>query len=287
VRVAFPGPPCDPGITIAGAGIEEHRSSAYHWHGLLREREPLVVIQHTLAGEGMLQFAGGMHRLTPGLTMAVAVPHDHRYWCPDGGHWRFCWVMLTGREAVRILRWLIELRGPVMRLDENGQALARLADTCSTALQHAWTSPWQAAGDAWGLVTALADERITAADGVGIPPAIIAAQTFARAHLGDDIGVAAMARAADLTRSHFCRAFAAATGQQPSTWLADVRLHEAMSLLRAGVAVAEAGRRCGYGNASAFTRAFRQRLGMTPGDYAGGRDPRHDGPAPAGNHPGG
>lgn len=281
VRTAFPPPPCDPGAAIAGAGIEEHRSSRYHWHGLSRERDELVVVQHTLAGAGRLEFAGGLHELPPGATMIVPVPHDHRYWCPDGGEWRFCWVMLTGREAVRILRWVVDRHGPVLRLDPQGTALAALARTCAHALGHAWDSPWSAAGDAWTLVTALAGERLAAAD--GLPDAVHRAQSFARAHPG--VGVAAMARAAGLTRSHFCRVFQAATGQAPSQWLADLRLREAMALLRSGVPAAEAGRRCGFADASAFGRAFRLRLGLSPGAYAAGRDPQRAGPPPAANHP--
>lgn len=285
VRIAFPAPACDPAIAIAGAGIEEHRSSAYHWHGLMREQEPLVVIQHTLAGEGRLQFAGGDHRLAVGSTMAVAIPHDHRYWCPDGGRWRFCWIMLTGREAVRVMRWIIDMRGPVMQLDGRGPALALFAHACQQAIDHGWDGPWQAAGDAWRLVAALADERTAPVDGHDLPVAIARAQAFARQRLDADLGVAALARAAGLTRSHFARSFLAATGRPPARWLADLRLHEAMALLRSGLGSAEAGRRSGYRDPSAFARAFRARLGLSPSDYAAGRDPRHRGPQPAANHP--
>jgi AraC family transcriptional regulator len=286
VRIAFPAPPCDPGIAIAGAGIEDHRSSAYQWHGLQREREPLVVIQHTLAGEGQLRYAGGFHRLTVARTMVVASPHDHYYGCPDGGRWRFCWVMLTGREAVRIVRWIIDSRGPVLDLHPHGAALQQFAHTCQQALDHGWNGPWQSAGDAWRMITALADEQTSAtSDDGGLPAAVSRAQAFARLHLGGGLSVTALARAAGLTRSHFTRSFQAATGLSPSQWLADLRLHEGMALLRSGLPAAEAGRRCGFGNASAFARAFHARLGLTPSDYAAGRDPRRRGPPAAANHP--
>jgi AraC family transcriptional regulator len=284
VRVAFPPTAVDLPARISGAGVEEHAGSRYHWHGLRREREDLAVVQHTLAGEGRLQFGSTLHRLGPGRTMVVPVPHDHRYWCPDGGTWRFCWLILTGREAVRLVRHLVDRRGPVFDLPP--AAVGALADTCRTALAGGWRDPWAASAAAWSTLMALGGAILAGAD-PGIDDPVARARTWARAHLAEPITAADLAAVAGLSRSHFSRAFAKATGQAPRDWLEDLRLREAMARLRAGESVVAAGRAVGYRDPAYFCRAFRRALGLTPGAYRDGTDPRRDGPPPAGNHPAG
>ena len=65
---------------------------------------PFAVIQHTLAGEGRLSYEGRQLPLGPGETMLVTIPHEHRYFLPPGGHWRFFYLVLQGREALRPTR---------------------------------------------------------------------------------------------------------------------------------------------------------------------------------------
>lgn len=286
IRLAHPAPALSLPAQVAGAGVEEHATAAYTWHGLHREREDLVVIQHTLAGGGFLEFGGLRQRSTPGTTLVVPVPHDHRYGCLDGEPWRFCWLILTGREAVRAIRHLVDRRGPLLRLPPQGQALGILATTCREALAGGWESPFTGSARAWTLVMALlADGSSSDGPTASNDDPVALAQQFARSHLGDGVGIAAMARAAGLSRFHFSRKFVRATGQTPVAWLADLRLREAMSLLRGGADVTAAGERTGFQDPSYFCRAFRRATGLTPGAYRAGQDPRHDGPLPAANHP--
>jgi AraC family transcriptional regulator len=83
----------------------------------------------------------------------------------------------------------------------------------------------------------------------------------------------ALAAAAAFSPFHFHRLYREMTGETPAETLARERLSRAAGLLvKGGEPVAAVARRCGYGSAAAFTRAFRAAYGSPPGAYrdAGG-----------------
>ncbi|WP_203073072.1 AraC family transcriptional regulator [Falsiroseomonas ponticola] len=83
----------------------------------------------------------------------------------------------------------------------------------------------------------------------------------------------AMAEAAAFSPFHFHRLYRELTGETPAETLARERLSRAAAMLvREGLPVAAVAKRCGYGSAAAFTRAFRQAYGTPPAAYrdAGG-----------------
>jgi AraC-like DNA-binding protein len=75
-----------------------------------------------------------------------------------------------------------------------------------------------------------------------------------------------LAETAGMSRSAFAEAFAAALGRPPIAYLTHWRMTRAAALLReTRLAVSEIARRCGYGNAYAFSTAFRRATGAPPG----------------------
>lgn len=68
------------------------------------------------------------------------------------------------------------------------------------------------------------------------------------------------------------RAFRA-TGHSFPRWRSAVRLERGRERLRDGVPIAVAARQVGYTSVSAFTTAFRERYGVTPGAYVAGSEP--------------
>lgn len=93
-----------------------------------------------------------------------------------------------------------------------------------------------------------------------------------------------LAAAAAFSPFHFHRIYRELTGETPAETLARERLSRAAGMLvREALPIADVARRCGYGSAAAFTRAFRAAYGIPPAAYrdAGGigaplAAPRHD-----------
>ncbi len=79
------------------------------------------------------------------------------------------------------------------------------------------------------------------------------------------VGLDDIAAACGVSRFHMCRGFAAATGYPVMEYLRGRRLTEAARQLAAGApSILDVSLEAGYGSHQAFTRAFRDRFGLTP-----------------------
>lgn len=88
---------------------------------------------------------------------------------------------------------------------------------------------------------------------------------FIESNYRSDISLAAVADAVSLSKFHMVRAFGLCTGYSVNGYIRLRRLSEAAKELAGGSAcVLATALSVGYGSHEAFTRAFRQRFGMTP-----------------------
>ncbi len=79
--------------------------------------------------------------------------------------------------------------------------------------------------------------------------------------------VASLARACHMSRAKFARDFMRLLGKGPIGYLTDWRMHLAACDLAAGVSVAVAAERVGYGSGTAFARAFERNYHASPARY--------------------
>lgn len=87
-------------------------------------------------------------------------------------------------------------------------------------------------------------------------------------HLGEPITVAAMARRAHLSPSHFSAVFGRRYGMSPHRFLTRLRIEHAQSLLAGGdTSLSEIGALCGFADVQHFVKAFKRVTGETPGAY--------------------
>lgn len=88
------------------------------------------------------------------------------------------------------------------------------------------------------------------------------------ANLDGDLGVETLASVAAFSPFHFHRQFAELTGVTLHRYVQLARLKRAsFALAFRDAPVTEVALASGYGGSEAFARAFRQRLGQTPGDF--------------------
>jgi len=92
------------------------------------------------------------------------------------------------------------------------------------------------------------------------------------AHPAESWTIALLARRVALSRSAFADRFTELIGEPPLRYLTRLRINSAAERLRASddklSAIAAS---AGYESVTAFTRAFRRHMGMTPGEYREGR----------------
>ncbi|HEU4777009.1 MAG TPA: AraC family transcriptional regulator [Telluria sp.] len=95
-------------------------------------------------------------------------------------------------------------------------------------------------------------------------PALARALTRLHEEPGQAWTLDTMAREAGMSRSAFAAHFKTVVGTTPADYLADWRMSLAKSRLRRGDAVKLVADDLGYANASALSRVFAQRVGMSP-----------------------
>jgi len=99
-------------------------------------------------------------------------------------------------------------------------------------------------------------------------PAIRAVQLWLSDHLGEDLGVAALASRAGISERAFARAFRAETGRTPAAYVEDLRVEAAQHLLETtDMTVGAIARAIGYRRSETLHRVIARRLGTTPERY--------------------
>lgn len=191
---------------------------------------------------------------------AVEGPFSYRMTYPDAAWMRRLAEEVTGRGVASAPSF-----GPMTMRDPDLVALFRQA-------HHALET------DAGGL---RADALLVAAAGLALSRhagATASAPTAAGARLAqakaciDDAPDASptlddLAALAGLSRFQFLRAFRRETGLTPHAYLIDARVRRARTLLRRGEAPADVAAACGFADQAHFTRAFKARMGVTPGAF--------------------
>ena len=81
------------------------------------------------------------------------------------------------------------------------------------------------------------------------------------------LDVPTMARHALMSPGHFSRAFRAAYGETPYSYLMTRRVERAMALLRAGMSVTDACMAVGCTSLGSFSSRFTEIVGVTPSAY--------------------
>lgn len=97
--------------------------------------------------------------------------------------------------------------------------------------------------------------------------AVHQARDYLIEHYADDVGLEELAAIAGLSRAHLIRAFRKEFHITPHSFLTDTRIREARRRLRAGGQPAEIALACGFADQAHFTRHFKSRTGLTPGQY--------------------
>ena len=94
-------------------------------------------------------------------------------------------------------------------------------------------------------------------------------QDYIAAHLGEEITMAALARASLFSPWHSYRLFRQYTGLTPADYIRRLRLaRSALRLKNEGRRVTEVAFELGFGSVDGYQRAFYREFGCNPGEYA-------------------
>lgn len=260
-RLALHAMPASGGIEAAGP--------SYSWNGFRRGLTPFVVIQHTLGGEGRLNYEGRQRPVRMGETLLLTIPHEHRYFVPPGGSWRFFYMVLHGQEALRLCGEVIAAAGPVLK--SSPRALDGLAACLIALLDGAADTPGEASGLAYRAVMALVDDLSPPGPGAGdeaVPNWLRRVTAEIEAHPAGSLTVDRLADLAGLSRAHFVRQFSRLAGAPPSEYVFRTRMARAARLLQSTqLTVLEIALSLGFTDPNYFAKAFRRAFDVSPSEF--------------------
>jgi len=99
-------------------------------------------------------------------------------------------------------------------------------------------------------------------------PLVLEAKKYIRRNLADDITLIDLADCVGLSKYHFIRAYRRLTGVTPMSDVRRLRVESARNLLiTTMLPLKDVAARCGLGNEYAFSRIFRQQMGVPPGIF--------------------
>lgn len=100
------------------------------------------------------------------------------------------------------------------------------------------------------------------------PPAVARARAYIGEHLGEELCLKQVARAANMSAFYFCKVFKAATGLTFTDYVARARVEKTKQLLlNPNTRVSEAAYEAGFQSLSQFNRVFRRIEGQAPSTY--------------------
>lgn len=228
------------------------RGFARHTHDQFGIGLVLGGAQTSASGRGQVEVGtGDLITVNPG-EVHDGVPVDDR-----GRVWQMLYLdppamaQLTGRRS--------EFAFPTLRQPGLADSFQRLFRAVCDPGQHLASET-----ELTRLRTALDDRPAKPATSANVARAVEALQDDP----AQPVTLAELAVLAGLTRFHFLRSFAKATGLTPHAFQVQARLHLARRLIVAGKPLAQVAVEAGFADQSHLTRLFTRSHGMTPGGYA-------------------
>ena len=247
-------------------------SATFRTHVFPPHTHETYVIGTVLSGKNVYNISGTKVVAVPGQLCFVNPGEVHDAVPQDGG---YTYRMIYPR--VSLIKAIIEqatgkpsgtpqFNGPVIQDERLAQRFLRAHSALETGVE--------ALGADEALTSVLLDmvDRYAgglraAGTGTREPLAVRRAKDYLADHVEEQVELEALARAAGLSPFHLIRVFRKATGMTPYNWLIDHRVHLACNLLRGGMSATHAAAQCGFFDQSHLTRAFKSRLGVTPGQF--------------------
>jgi transcriptional regulator GlxA family with amidase domain len=217
----------------------------------------------------MLRYQNNEYEITPGTAMLLHFPFDNRYWLPKKwAPWEFIWVCMNGSEVMRIWGELETRQGPIAAIAQNSPVIKGLLRILEQAMQDKIASAFFSSSLAYEFCMLLAAQFLIKNPESQKPAALERVLEYARHNLSRPISVASLAVMAGMSRFHFSRIFCACMGISPMEYLEQMRIEEAVRLLRLKThPVKEIAFLCGFNDPNYFCKAFKKKTGVSPGAF--------------------
>ncbi len=194
-------------------------------------------------------------------------PHTpYRYALSDGERMTYNWVHFTGFHAGRLISGLGIETGKLYRFNSDNDTIDSLfGDIFREFIERGIGFDDSCGARLTLLLTELA--RCMERENSVLSRTLISLQ-YLHCHFTENISVASLASMEHLSESRYRSVFHDCTGFSPNEYRIALRMQRACDLLlQTDDTLSEIAQACGYGDTLYFLRIFKQKLGVTPGEY--------------------
>lgn len=243
-------------------------------------RRECFVLHVVRSGEGRLLLNGKEFRLGEGFAFVLRAHQEAWYEADHENPWNYFWVGFSGVDAETCVRKAGFPKERPFRPVGCAEKLGEYLDEMLDAHQlNFWNSLRRNANLMLFFSELIQDYTSTQSLRQGYSYSSSSYVRYVKDYIDryyeKKLRIGAIAEYIGVNRSYLSNSFRRETGVSPQEYLMGIRIRRAQTLLReSGLMIAEIAQQVGYPDALAFSRIFRQRVGLSPSAY------RRSGPRP-------
>ena len=239
-----------------------------------RRMDPSALIQLTLAGEGELRYKNARYPLRPGSCMLIDTRVEHEFF-PTAEGWEFKYVHFWGGNTSDYLSFMASY-DPVRTLGE--EEISRTESALDWILDETEAESIDnypaLSSKIYSLLMLImthdrqTTEKMKSENVRAIPHAI----EYIRKNYSRKISTSEIAHSLNLSRSSLFEIFHQTYGMSPHEYIIQYRLSIAKTLLQnTALSISEIAEQTGFRDIFAFSRRFKERVGVSPKEFRQGR----------------
>lgn len=232
--------------------------------------KPHYLIHYVLSGKGIFRLEGKEYPLEAGYGFLIGPGQMSFYQADEKEPWTYIWVGFAGSRAEEYAGGLgLSSRHPVFR-SENSDELYGIVRDMMDHNTSGTANEWRRNGFLQIFLSVVAQSVPVSKqeDADKANQYVRRAVEFIRRNYCNPIRVTDVADYVCVNRSYLYTLFENSLGMSPQQFLATCRLTRAAELLKIpDLPVESIAFSCGYQDPLAFTRAFRQKNGLSPSAY--------------------
>ena len=223
-------------------------------------------LQFVTHGRLQVWLEDGLQSMEAGDFLLTRPKTPYSYFIQEGEQLGYLWVHFTGFHAGRLLSRLQLETGRIYSAADSIQKLRDRFDF----LFGEFTNRQRGFDDACAsrLTQILVCLSRAAATGETAAARKLTTLAWLHSHFAENLSMGELAAMEHLSESRYRSVFRRQTGFSPSEYRIALRMQHACDLLTStGRSITDISAACGYGDVLYFTRLFKQKIGIPPGEY--------------------
>lgn len=264
-----PGQLPDEPLLLLDFGIEKRQAEHYDFTNINRDYDGYL-FQYTLQGKGLFEAEGEVCPLLPGTAFFSLIPENSRYYLPAGEPadcWEYFYIHFQGTAALPFFRKIRDSFGYVLSLPADSFPVQMWLNLHEDMGKGRQLRRYEGGELVYRFLSSLL-RTLESPAMPGLSSCVEDSILYMKEHFPEHFSIEELAGLKGLSSAYFTRLFTRETGQAPLSYLTDLRLSHALSLLlNTSLSVEAIARECGFSCGNYFCKVFRRASGCSPAEY--------------------